>query len=381
MRKTYEGANFWTKEEEIPTLPQDLIIEILVRLPLKTLLKFRCVSKSWLSLLSNTEFHKTHVNFSMNNPKMTDYTLAAVATVSGLGKICRVYTISSENSSVTVSKHGCPPKSLSLSAWLLGSCNGLVCLTTDSFELMLLNPCTGKFNVFPDSIIHYEVGDGGYYFRYGFGYDASTDDYKVVKIFSFPQSGEGRHVNMVNVYSLKANSWSNIQGFNSGHINGNVGVFANGILHWEGCLNCHISGAYSEIVTLNLATERYGKIGLPSYEDGGIIHWTLGVSRGRLVACCNYELNRADMWVMKEYGVERSWIKLVAISSPVDHRVKISPLFVAENGDEVLVMLGTEITLYNSRNASFKRLADYVSGDFLQVQVVTYLESLTSPHI
>ncbi|MCD7456568.1 hypothetical protein HAX54_032156 [Datura stramonium] len=378
MEETSQGANFWTQEQEIPTLPQDLIIQILVRLPLKTLLKFTSVSKSWLSLLSNAQFHKTHVNFSTNNPKLTDYTLAAVSTVSGLGKICHVYAIRSENSSLTVSKHGCPPKSLSLSAWLLGSCNGLICLTSDSFKLILLNPCTGKFNVFPDSMIQYKVGDGGCYIRYGFGYDAATEDYKVVKIFSFPQT-EGRHVNMVNVYSLRANSWSTIQGFNCGYINGNVGVFANGALHWEGCYR-HTPGASSEIVALDLATERYGKIALPSYEDGGV-HWTLGVSRGLLVACCNYETNRADMWVMKEYGVEKSWTKLVTISSPVDGRVNISPLFVAENGDEVLVKLGTELTLYNARNASFKRLADCVSGDLLQVQVATYIESLTSPHI
>ncbi|KAJ8565989.1 hypothetical protein K7X08_008565 [Anisodus acutangulus] len=372
MEETPEG-------QEISTLPQELITEILIRLPIKTLLKFLCVSQSWLSLLSNTEFHKTHINFSIKNPKMTDYTLAVVATVSGLGKICHVYTIHSENSCVTVVKHGCPPKSLPLSAFLLGSCNGLICLFTGSLELMLLNPCTGKFDVFPDLMIQYKVGDGGCYVRYGFGYDVSVGDYKVVKIFSFPQS-EGKHVNMVNVYSLRVNSWTTIQGFDSGYINGNVGVFANGALHWDGC-HSHISSASSEIVTLDLATERYGKIALPSYEDG-CIRWTLGVSGGSLVACCNYEEpNRADMWVMKEYGVEKSWTKLVTISSPVDRRVHISPLFVGENGNEFLVTLGTELTLYNSRNASFKRLANYVSGDFLQVQVATYLESLTSPHI
>ncbi|XP_009779429.1 F-box/kelch-repeat protein At3g23880-like [Nicotiana sylvestris] len=372
MEKTSEGTNLLPQE-----LSQELIIEILVRLPVKCLLKFRCVSKLWLSLISNTEFHKTRVNFSIKNPKMTDYTIAGVASVSGLGKICHVYTIKCENSFITAAKHGCPPKSLPLSAWLLGSCNGLVCLTSDSYTLMLLNPCTGNFNVFPDTMSQYKVGAGGCYVRYGFGYDASIEDYKVVKIFSFPQN-EGRHENIVKVYSLKANSWSTIQGFNSGCINGMVGVFANGALHWDVC-HPHISRASSEIVTLDFAAQRYGQIALPSYEDGGV-YWTLGVSRGRLVACCNYETNKADMWVMKEYGVEKSWTKLVAISLPVDRRVDITPLYVAENGD-VLLKLGTELILYNPRNASFKRLADYVSGDFLQVQVATYLESLTSPHI
>lgn len=365
--------------EEIPTLPQDLIVEILIRLPLKTLLKFKSVSKSWLYLLLDSQFHKTHINFSIKNPKITDYTLAAVATVSGLGKICQVYTVRSANSSVTVAKHGCPPITLSLSAWLLGSCNGLICLTSDSFRLIVLNPCTGKFNVFPDSMVQYEVGDGGCYIRYGFGYDASTEDYKVVKIFSFPRiDDEGRHFNMVNVYSLKANSCSSIEGFNSGHINGNVGVFANGVLHWEGCYS-HVSVG-AEIVTFDLATERLGRIALPSYEGEGI-RWTLGESRGRLVASCNYEPNKTDMWVIKEYGVEKFWTKLVTISSPDDGRVNISPLFVAENSDEVLLKVGAELTLYNSRNGSFKRIADCVSGDFLQAQVATYLETLTSPQI
>ncbi|XP_015063127.1 F-box/kelch-repeat protein At3g23880-like [Solanum pennellii] len=370
------------KMKEIPTLPQDIIIEILIRLPLKTLLKFRSVSKSWLYLLSDAQFHKTHISFSMNNPKFTDCTLAAIPTVSGLGKICHVYTISSDNSSVILSKHGCPSKTLSLSAWILGSCNGLICLTSDCFNLMLLNPCTGKFSLFPDLMIEYEVGDGGVHIRYGFGYDASTDDYKVVKMFSFPRiDNEGRHVNMVSVYSLKGSSWSSIQGFDSGHVNGNVGVFANGVLHWEGCYDYVSGGVSSEIVTLDLAKEIYGRIALPRYEGGGIT-WTLGESRGRLVACCNYESNKADMWVLKEYGVEKTWTKVVTISSPDDRRVNISPLFVAENGDEVLVKLGTEVTLYNSRNASFKRIADYVStDDFLQVQVTTYMESLASPHI
>ncbi|MCD7466557.1 hypothetical protein HAX54_003371 [Datura stramonium] len=369
MEETSEGLTF---------LPQEVIFEILLRLPVKSLLKFRCVSKSFLSLLSTPLFREAHINFNSKKPKMTDYKLAVVASVSGLGRICHVYNMGSENSSLTVARHSCPAKSLSLSARILGSCNGLICLTSDTFTLMLLNPCTGKFNIFPDSMLRNK--GGGCYVRYGFGYDASVEDYKVVKIFSFPQI-EGRHENVVNVYSLKANSWSTIQGFSSGSLNGKLGVFANGALHWE-ARQSHCSSGFWEIVTLDLAVMRYGKIALPSYEDDGGIYWTLGVSRGYLVACCNYEPNSADMWMMKEYGVEKSWTKLVTISSPVDRWDYISPLFVAEeNCDEVLLQLGEVITLYNSRNASFKRLEGYPSGDFHQVQVAIYFETLASPHI
>ncbi|OIT36462.1 PREDICTED: F-box/kelch-repeat protein At3g23880-like [Nicotiana attenuata] len=358
-------------------LPEEIFFEILLRLPVKSLLKFRSVSKSWLSLISSPLFNKTHVNFSLNNPQMTDYRLAVVASVSKLGRICNIYNMGFEKDSFfTVVKHSNPAKSLSLSAKILGSCNGLICLTSDKFTLMLFNPCTGNFNVFPDSML--KDNGGGCYVRYGFGYDVSNEDYKVVKIFSFPLA-EGRYENMVKVYSLKDKSWSIIEGFNSGNINGKLGVFVNGALHWEVCYSYCSSDCW-EIVTLDLAAGQYGKIALPRYEDEGI-YWTLGVSRGYLVACCNYEPKKADMWVMKEYGVEKSWTKLVTMSLPVDRRDYISPLFVTEKGDEVLLQLGAELMQYNTRNASFKRLDDFMSGDFRQVQMATYFESIASPHI
>uniref|UniRef100_M0ZY92 F-box n=1 Tax=Solanum tuberosum TaxID=4113 RepID=M0ZY92_SOLTU len=48
----------------IPTLPQELITAILVRLPVKYLLQFKCVSKNWFALISSPHFVKTHLSFS-----------------------------------------------------------------------------------------------------------------------------------------------------------------------------------------------------------------------------------------------------------------------------------------------------------------------------
>lgn len=306
-----------------------------------------------------------------------NFRLVITASVSGLvGRMCSVYSLICENSSLNVAKIDYPLKPPFVGfAKFLGSCNGLICLTSMSFKLMLWNPSTGKHKEFQDSFVHCAVNC---YIRYGFGYDGVNDDYKVVKIFSFPRN-EGKYENKVKIYSLKTDSWKMGEGFDSGYVNPQSGMFLNGYLHWE-VGHCGDSGS-SEIMTLDLSTETYGVMPLPNCGNGGT-SWTLSVLGGCLVACCNYDLDRTDMWVMKEYGVVKSWTKLASgLSAPLGRLGYITPLFVSENGDEVLVKLGTNLSLYTTRNASHKSLDIHSSGCCLRVQAITYFESLASPHI
>ncbi|KAK7293164.1 hypothetical protein RJT34_16025 [Clitoria ternatea] len=50
-----------------PTLPQQLIIEILSWVPVKDLMRFRCVSKSWKSLIFDPTLVKLHLERSSKN--------------------------------------------------------------------------------------------------------------------------------------------------------------------------------------------------------------------------------------------------------------------------------------------------------------------------
>ncbi|XP_059288388.1 F-box/kelch-repeat protein At3g23880-like [Lycium ferocissimum] len=127
----------------MPTLPIELIVEILSRLPVKTLLKFRCVSKSWLALIRSPEFVKTHLNVSAKNKDYTHHRLVLTETIN-----------------------------------LFSSFN-IQYMDTD---LVLWNPSIRLFKNLPDSG---PSVTGDYHFDsciYGFGYDESNDDYKVVGV-------------------------------------------------------------------------------------------------------------------------------------------------------------------------------------------------------
>ncbi|KAL7218697.1 hypothetical protein ACSBR2_011880 [Camellia fascicularis] len=48
-------------------LPQEVLFDILARLPVKSLLQMRCVCKSWNSLINSPIFITSHMNQTLSN--------------------------------------------------------------------------------------------------------------------------------------------------------------------------------------------------------------------------------------------------------------------------------------------------------------------------
>ncbi|KAG5560584.1 hypothetical protein RHGRI_003790 [Rhododendron griersonianum] len=151
----------------------------------------------------------------------------------------------------------CPLKGAYSTIWIVGCCYGLVCIAAGN-EVSIWNPSTRKSKRLP-----YVKMENLYRGMYGFGYDESSDDYKVVG--SFNDVGNSGFDAEVKVYSLRTNSWRRIGGFPdrlplTPH---GSGTCVSGALHWFSTGGCR-----RIIVSLDLVKETYGEVSEPDYRDG-----------------------------------------------------------------------------------------------------------------
>ncbi|GKB34039.1 putative F-box protein [Tanacetum coccineum] len=183
-------------------LCEELIDEILGKLPPKSLLRFRTLSKSWLHP-EDEYMWKESAKFPVSN--------------------CHI----------------------------VGSCNGIICLYKNiGSSFTLWNPSIRRKLTIPSH------PSGDFTLAYGFGFDPLADDYKIVSI-----SFEGVQTSFL--YSMKANVWSHIgPPSTSFYTVKSFACFVNGILHWVVKSESSDTG-HSYILTFDLSTHVFGMISLP----------------------------------------------------------------------------------------------------------------------
>ncbi|XP_057455602.1 F-box/kelch-repeat protein At3g06240-like [Lotus japonicus] len=245
------------------TLPHDLIIEILLRLPVRSLLRFKCVCKSWFFLISDTEFAKSH------------FDLDVALTHRLLLQFPNKYRVESfdldsslDDSSAVVTLNFPPPsKSLYLNPlYFLGSCRGFMLLAYDfTSNVIVWNPSTG---------FRQQILDDSYFMSnslYGFGYDKITDDYFLVLIaLSFDAVPFGEILEKrIRTFSLKTRSWYNAKDVNVDYMDcGRVsrpGVILNDSLHW--LVSSFITGLHL-VIAFDLVEKSLSEIPLSPNLEG-----------------------------------------------------------------------------------------------------------------
>ncbi|XP_058202598.1 F-box/kelch-repeat protein At3g23880-like [Rhododendron vialii] len=325
----------------LPDLPPEIIFQILPRLPVKSLLRFRCVSKSWRSLISQPQFVKTHLSLASKNTSYAHHRLILTGQYppsTGV-KSCSLYSILNEQSDTAVDLD-CPLKGSRWRIMVVGCCDGLVCIAAGN-EVCIWNPSTRKSKRLPNARMPY------LFCRYGFGYDESIDDCKVVGFFS--NSGAGCGDVKVKLYTSKTDWWRSILDSSDFIPWNDSGIYVKGALHcapWG--RSCQV------IVSLDLAKEKFGEVLQPDYGDGHS-QSMLAVVSGCLCVVRNYDGACVDVWMMKEYDRRESWIKLVVI--PYGNLNYSPPLCILKNGEVLLHIqkrcVWTHLVRYNPKDVTF----------------------------
>ncbi|AES97620.1 F-box protein interaction domain protein [Medicago truncatula] len=273
----------------LPTIPFDLIPEILYRLPVKPLMQFRCVCKWWNSLISDPKFAKKHFRFSTT-------CLIHILTYSSLSQ---KYTIKSypldslftkDVACKKIAQHEIPSNH---AVYIVGSCNGIICVAEYHIKFIQLPPLELQLN--------------GYILQmHGFGHDPISDNYKVVVVFL-----DNNRTDVKVVHNVGTNFWKDIietfqyDGF---IVEQKSGKYVNGAFNWLASKDYGKGQCF--IASFDLGNESYKKVLLPDYDyrefDSRTLH--LIVFRNCLCWICSN-----DVWIMKEYGMKASWTTLFTI--------------------------------------------------------------------
>ncbi|XP_017974588.1 PREDICTED: F-box/kelch-repeat protein At3g23880 [Theobroma cacao] len=383
-------APMMKEQKRMVQLFDDLIIGIMARHPPKSILRFRCLSKSWNALLSSSSFITMH----LNHVKESKYNDMQRLILSSTYFLQSMSYEAEEKPSYRIDF----PLDLKYCIELLGSCNGLLCLGMPRETLILWNPSIKEFKKLPLSC-PLDMRD-----TFGFGYDHSTDDYKIIRIFKLVDRIYSVEA-PVDIYSLKSNTWKRIQSFHLSRIffeNSLSGTLVDKILYWNVIyLPNHEQGqegySYSDITRrilgFDLTYETFEVLPLPNDVIEGR-HFTLRVIGGCLSLAQNLknlEGDSIEMWKLEKDNMKQSWIKFMTIMNlqTLQYPHNLVPICVMKNG-EVLITYSESVRFFAmGRKPSIFELYDPVKDTFRRLKVdgirqwsrvMTYMESLVSPN-
>ncbi|OIV99088.1 hypothetical protein TanjilG_32347 [Lupinus angustifolius] len=290
-------------------LPQALVEQILLKLPPITLVRLTLVSKSWQCFIQSDYFISLHLQ---NSPSSL---LLCIST----------NTLSAQWSLTNINPFPSPtitrlpplfPVALSSLFLFIQSLNGVVCLIQKLFlpqqAIILWNPSIRRHLILQIPPIEDIVA-------LGFGFDSKNNDFKLIKLFN-PDL-------QVEIYSLNEGSWRGID-FSIRQELGLVRFsdtrcFVNGYVHWIAEYSTQ-EGRKVLLLKFDVEKEKFGKMKLPrklvmvpfSRMEVTVIEGCLSMLLYDGVPPLQGSNGWCDIWMMREYGVAESWIKIGKVHLP-----------------------------------------------------------------
>ncbi|XP_047949599.1 F-box protein At3g07870-like [Salvia hispanica] len=335
-----------TETKEGFYLPEELTREILVKLPIKSVLRFKGVCKSWRDLIEGVDFVKSYTP----KPCLVFYCsdTYAVCDVEAFEPLFEFRMFARNRYGNTV--HYCI---------VADSINGLLLVKEIAYNNMLFvcNPITRECVRLPPLPTYCCI--------VGFGVSKLSGKYKILY---------GDKFGSCHVCTLGEASWRSISKASPGRplLDRNIASFSNGNLHWL----ASDSQKKNFICCFDLETELFTSFSLPPrvYGSNKLREYRLCILEGRLCLCDTFDRYNIVIWLMSNYGDENSWVKKFVfcqrVNKPswlhnIDSLQLVRPIKVLANGD--LLFRNNRLYTYSKESET---LASW--GDRLAVSTHDY---------
>ncbi|KAK9903126.1 hypothetical protein M0R45_001265 [Rubus argutus] len=264
-----------------------------------------------------------------------------------------------------------PQNSLPISdCCLINSCNGLVLVGSKKGDpFYVCNPIFGEYITLPCG--HYDS-------FVGLGFSAATNEYKVLqtKLFKDFVYIEAK------VYTIGGKrAWRSIGHAPFDFVNWNFNAYVHGALHWVSVASFSVS-----IVIRSFDFEREEfEVVLPPGNFGGREKQfsecvKVGVLRDSLVLCVyTDDPSKFDLWVMKDYGVQESWTKILVLEDNYPRGRGLDfyqPMVFLSNGDILMSYNNEDVVCYNKEMKGFTETK--ITGTGSVFRAIAYTPCLVS---
>ncbi|XP_058216589.1 F-box/kelch-repeat protein At3g23880-like [Rhododendron vialii] len=354
-------------------VPIEIAIEILSRLPVISLLRFKSVCKTWYALIKTPHFISKHLTLSTLNPSPTFSSLLVSTS-----------NTNTNHSSLLHLNHPFHDHTALdfpfLTEWkyfcTVGSCNGLFCFYYEcEYPVILCNPATRDFRRISNDVWwdHTNVA-------FGFGFHPSANDYKLIRIVSWVCTFDETFFVQTDMYEMGSDKWRGIEA-KMPSVSGKevvdaveyqisgccTSAFLNGVFYWEATVSVTDEVI---VVSFDMDNEVFQIIRTPHCLGGLRVQELFPLTgfvqlKDKLCLIDYHDERCLDVWVLDEN--ERCWTNQFKIGSfpRIENLAtrgefwRVRLVGCMKNGDlivEVLLEPGEGIFLYDPKNHETKNL-------------------------
>ncbi|CAL5081975.1 unnamed protein product [Urochloa decumbens] len=242
-----------TEECIINCLPRDLIERIFLGLPVSTLLTCIGVCKQWYNFIRDPQFVTSHLRqaprctllFFHQEPFSSD----------NLPTDAIIFDEAWSQSTWAVPVIG--PDD-----FLCGTCNGLLCLYTETSRIKIANLATGECLHLAKPVK--KLRDDHFSF-YSFGFHPGTKEYKVTHFLGEHQSYSQGTFHVIQVYTLGSEKWKDIrtpEALSLSSVKNSGVIHIDGTMYW---LTDDTGASWNHaVISFDLSEETFARIQLPA---------------------------------------------------------------------------------------------------------------------